>query len=643
VKPPVILRIYLNGQLHHTTQHTADQIVIGNNDEAHVQLKDTAIAAVHAVIDERDAGYYVSDLGSQTGTFRNGQRVSDEKLQSGDELQVGPYRIEFFIGIPKPTQAPHPTPAAPKASAPEAERPPDVAVKSQRKSDAPAAQPKGKAAAPSAVGAVVVAPSSTFAGGLVDQNARMKKSRGPAVEVVVVWRDRVLGTYQFSGKREVSIGSSSKNSIVVPLLGLTKNEHHLLSVTSAGVRVHLTADMAGDYFKDEERLHISDLKRKNRVVQEGSGFALDLAQGEAVRVTLHGELLSVYVRYVPETASPIAAPILDFTASESTAVLMSFVIAAIFGLYMLIYSPKPPEEEALAEQPIRKATVTFNVPKKPVVEVSEEPKQKQIVKVSMDEAVRQTTKSDPGQAAELRPSATNKKSAAASSTIKQGGTVNTGKAAAGAQSETRDVTKIGLLSTFGGKGTQNQLSKAYSGSGELVGDAAKATGYSGSAEDRAGESLGGRLKNIGAGGKGTATYGIAGVGTQGKGTGTFGSGTGGIGKRGRVDLNIGESDAEFSGSIDREAIRRVIRENLKLFENCYNQALRRNSDAYGKVEITWNIEERGRATKAFVKSNSVGDKPMGECIARVIRGLTFPEPPPDQVAQVTYPFVFASQ
>jgi hypothetical protein len=205
------------------------------------------------------------------------------------------------------------------------------------------------------------------------------------------------------------------------------------------------------------------------------------------------------------------------------------------------------------------------------------------------------------------------------------------------------VSKLGLLSTFGGKGTQNQLSKAYSGTGELLGDAAKATGYSGSNEDRAGENLGGRLKNVGAGGKGTATYGIAGVGTSGKGTGTYGGGTGGIGKRGRVDLNIGESEAEFTGSIDREAIRRVIRENLKLFENCYNQALRRNSDAYGKVEIQWNIEERGRATSTVVKSNSIGDRQMGECIARVIRGLTFPEPPPDQIAQVTYPFVFAAQ
>jgi hypothetical protein len=377
--------------------------------------------------------------------------------------------------------------------------------------------------------------------------------------------------------------------------------------------------------------------------QKRSGFEIDLAQGEAIRLGLHGDLVSIYVRYIQETPAPLLGPIFDLTASESTAVLMSFVVAAIFGLYMLIYSPKPLEDESKIEEPIRKATITFNAPKKQIVQVADaEPQEKKIVKV-VEKTERTTTKPDPGKASDLKPSPQNKKTNIVSSTIKQGGTVNTGKAAANAQSETKDVSKLGLLGTFGGKGTQKELSKAYSGSGELVGDAAKATGFSGSNEDRAGESLGGRLKNVGAGGKGSSTYGIAGVGTQGKGTGTFGGGTGGIGKRGRVDLNIGESEAEFSGSIDREAIRRVIRENIKLFENCYNQALRRNSDAYGKVEIKWHIEERGRATKAVVRSNSVGDRDMGECLARVIRGLTFPEPPPDQIAEVTYPFVFASQ
>lgn len=621
---PIFLRIYTNGKLEEVKQFSEDQIVIGRNPENQLHLKDEAVSPVHAVIEVRDSGYYISDLGSQLGTFKNGQKTFDEQIQSGDEFQIGPYKIEFFIGVPKPSRAPKETTVIVPLDKPDV--PPEITVANK----------------------TPIRRVQTFAppGAEGDIGLNMRKSKGATVEVVIAWKNRIVSTHHFTEKCDVTIGSDEKSTIVMPLLGISKQSHTLLKL-STSVQIFLTPEMSGDFYQGDEQCSLSDLKRKGRVVQNQSGFELELAQGEAVRLGMHNDLLSIYIRYVGETPAPLVGPIFDLSASESTAVLMSFVIAAILGLYMMIYSPKPPEDENKVEEQLRKATITFNAPKKKeVVKVEEEqaPQIKKIVKVEMKkEPTQTTTKTDAGKAAELRPTPSPKKTNVASSSVKQGGTINTGKSAANAKSETRDVTKMGLLSTFGGKGTQSQLSKAYDGSGELLGDAAKATGSSGSNENRTGDSLGGRLKNVGAGGKGAATYGIAGVGTQGKGTGAFGSGAGGIGKRGRVDLNIGEAEAEFSGSIDREAIRRVIRENIKQFENCYNQALRRNSDAYGKIEVQWHIEDRGRATNSIVKTNTMGDKQMGECIARVIRGLTFPEPPPDQIAEVTYPFVFASQ
>lgn len=656
MKTPVFLRIYRNGKLESVKQFTVQQIVIGRSSEGQISLDDEAVSPVHAVIEERDSGYYISDLGSQTGTYKNGEKTFDEVLQSGDEIVVGPYRIEFFIGVPKPTQAPQttvqptvvpPPPTVTPTAArlgDEIKAPPPPPSKDKKRPEIPVTPMSPSSSVQTATPAVETKLEKTKISGADKELAQaLRKSKGGTVEVVVAWRDRVLSTHHFTGKRDVTIGIAETNTIVLPLLGLTVPELTLLRIDGT-VKVHITHEMTGDLYKDDQDISLSDLKRKNRLTQTANGFAFDLHQGEMIRLGLHGDLISIYVRFVPDSPAPILGPLFDLSASESTALLMSLVITAIFALYMAIYSPKP-LEEPLVEEPPRKATITFNVPKKQVqvVEVAEEvPQQKKIVKVE-EKTERTTTKPDPGTVSALKPSAQNKKTSIVSSTVKQGGTINTGKAAANAKSETRDVSKMGLMSAFGGKGTQKELSKAYDGSGELLGDAAKATGSSGSNEDRVGESLGGRLKNVGAGGKGSSTFGIAGVGTQGKGTGTFGGGTGGIGKKGRVDLNIGESEAEFSGSIDREAIRRVIRENKKLFENCYNMALRRNSDAYGKVEVKWYIQEKGRATNTVVKSNSVGDKEMGECLARVIRGLTFPEPPPDQIAEVTYPFVFAAQ
>jgi hypothetical protein len=75
---------------------------------------------------------------------------------------------------------------------------------------------------------------------------------------------------------------------------------------------------------------------------------------------------------------------------------------------------------------------------------------------------------------------------------------------------------LDYLSAFGSGGSRSKMDKAYSGSGELIGDAGKATGSSGFNENRAGSDVGSKFKDTGAGGKGTATTGIAGIGTKGR-------------------------------------------------------------------------------------------------------------------------------
>ena len=170
-----------------------------------------------------------------------------------------------------------------------------------------------------------------------------------------------------------------------------------------------------------------------------------------------------------------------------------------------------------------------------------------------------------------------------------------------------------------------------------------ATGFAGDDESRAGDNLGSKIKDVGAGGKGPATVGISGVGTSGKGSGTFGYGTGGLGKKGRIEVQVGGQEAEFVGSIDREAIRRVILANKRVIRNCYEMALQRTPDLYGKLVIQWDIEERGRVTNAQVVSDTLGNKSVAKCLVQRLQTWRFPEPPPDQIGRVTYPFVFTSQ
>ncbi|MCB0361465.1 MAG: AgmX/PglI C-terminal domain-containing protein, partial [Bdellovibrionales bacterium] len=44
-----------------------------------------------------------------------------------------------------------------------------------------------------------------------------------------------------------------------------------------------------------------------------------------------------------------------------------------------------------------------------------------------------------------------------------------------------------------------------------------------------------------------------------------------------------------------------------------------------------------------VVSNSLGSDTVANCLIKRLKTWRFPDPPPDKVGQVTYPFVFVSQ
>ena len=424
--------------------------------------------------------------------------------------------------------------------------------------------------------------------------------------------------------------------------------------------------MTGELIKDGDMQQLSELARQGKLRAGSSGAELELRQGEMVRIHLQHDMISLIVRYKAETPKPVIAPLLDLTNSEVTGVILAGVIAAIFFLYMSLYAPSSLlEDEARVEEPIRKAVVTFNPPKVETEQPKEEPKQEKKV-VEVKEKAKQV-KSDvksaevkarksptdasvqkagnPGKAGEVAPKNTPDKQKKLTS-VRPGGAIKTGqKEGANMKSDKPDPTKAGMLGVFGSKGMQSKLDKAYSGAGELVGAADAANGSAGSNENRAGDTMGTKLKDTGAGGKGTQTIGIAGVGTNGRGTGTTGYGTGGIGSKGSVRVEVGGQDAEFSGSIDKEAIRRVILAHKAEIRFCYDQELQHHSDLSGKISVHWRIDEKGRALSVTAPSgdNSMGSTAVANCIVNKLKTWQFPQAPQDMVADVKYPFVFEAQ
>jgi hypothetical protein len=71
---------------------------IGRSPECEIFLDDVTVSRNHAVLVERDGAFYVEDQGSLNGTFVNRHRIETARLENGDELQVGKYRMTFVEG-----------------------------------------------------------------------------------------------------------------------------------------------------------------------------------------------------------------------------------------------------------------------------------------------------------------------------------------------------------------------------------------------------------------------------------------------------------------------------------------------------------------------------------------------------------------
>lgn len=90
--------------------------------------------------------------------------------------------------------------------------------------------------------------------------------------------------------------------------------------------------------------------------------------------------------------------------------------------------------------------------------------------------------------------------------------------------------------------------------------------------------------------------------------------------------------------MDREAIRKVIRENLPPIQHCYEKELLKKPNIKGTLKLEWDLDAVGRVTKTRVLQTV--DPYVDECVANVIKGLRFPAPPKGATGQVVYPFVF---
>ena len=72
-----------------------ERMTIGRRPDCDVFLDDVTVSRDHALLVKRGDSWYLDDCGSLNGTYVNRARIESQRLEEGDEVQVGKYKLTY--------------------------------------------------------------------------------------------------------------------------------------------------------------------------------------------------------------------------------------------------------------------------------------------------------------------------------------------------------------------------------------------------------------------------------------------------------------------------------------------------------------------------------------------------------------------
>ena len=76
---------------------TSDRMTVGRRPDCDVFLDDVTVSRDHALLIRRGDAWYLDDMGSLNGTYVNRSRIESQRLEEGDEVQIGKYKLTFHV------------------------------------------------------------------------------------------------------------------------------------------------------------------------------------------------------------------------------------------------------------------------------------------------------------------------------------------------------------------------------------------------------------------------------------------------------------------------------------------------------------------------------------------------------------------
>ena len=124
-------------------------------------------------------------------------------------------------------------------------------------------------------------------------------------------------------------------------------------------------------------------------------------------------------------------------------------------------------------------------------------------------------------------------------------------------------------------------------------------------------------------------------------SGSLGHAVGGGGTaRNWVDLD--SLAATVEEGLTKDEVGRIIHQHMKEIRYCYETAMIRSPDVEGKLVVQFTIGNLGSVRSTGVRSSSVPDRRLDDCVLDRLARWKFPQPKGGIEVAVTYPFIFKS-
>jgi hypothetical protein len=123
--------------------------------------------------------------------------------------------------------------------------------------------------------------------------------------------------------------------------------------------------------------------------------------------------------------------------------------------------------------------------------------------------------------------------------------------------------------------------------------------------------------------------------------GRYGRGVGDLGRRQPRPPTISLVPPFVRGALDKEIVRRVVRQHINEVRACYEQSLVRRPTLAGRVVVQFTIAPTGQVLASALQASTLGDARAELCIVAAPRRWPFPQPAGGGLVTVSYPFQLA--